>query len=233
MAALCQQLESIADDKSVRVVIIRGEGKHFCAGHNLKEMTTHRRDSDGGLAYYRALFKTCSAMMLRISQLPQPVIAEVSGIATAAGCQLVAACDLAIAADDAKFATSGVNIGLFCSTPLVALSRNIARKHALEMLLTGGFVDAHQAASMGLVNHIVPIDELGAATRDMATNIASKSPAAINVGKQLFYQQATMSLEDAYEVAGEAMACNMMAKDTEAGIQAFIDKAPMPQWSGE
>ena len=233
MAALSSQLDCIATDRSIRVVILRGEGQHFCAGHNLKEMTTRRSDSDGGLEYFRTLFKTCSDMMLRITRLPQPVIAEVSGIATAAGCQLVATCDLALAAENAKFATSGVNIGLFCSTPMVPLSRNIVSKHALDMLLTGDFVDAQRAANIGLVNKVVQLDQLSRATRELAMSIASKSPAAVEIGKRAFYEQSNLSLEDAYALAGEAMANNMMAKDTEAGIAAFINKETMPEWSGE
>lgn len=233
MAALGSQLDRIVTDDAVRVVVIRGAGAHFCAGHNLKEMAARRSDADGGLGYFRALFQTCSEVMLRITQLPQPVIAEVSGIATAAGCQLVAACDLAVASNDARFATSGVNIGLFCSTPLVALSRTVARKHAMEMLLTGGFIDAQQAVGMGLVNRAVPGDELADATRQLAMDIASKTPAAIKVGKRLFYEQATLSMEEAYAMAGEVMACNMMADDTAAGIDAFINKRPMPEWRGK
>ena len=233
MEALGSQLDRVVVDDTVRVVVIQGAGTHFCAGHNLKEMTSRRNDADGGLEYFRALFQTCSEVMLRVTQLPQPVIAEVSGIATAAGCQLVAACDLAVASNDARFATSGVNIGLFCSTPLVALSRTVARKHAMEMLLTGGFLDAEQAVGMGLVNRAVPREELAATTRQLAMDIASKTPAAIKVGKRLFYEQATLSMEEAYTMAGEVMACNMMADDTVAGIDAFIHKRPMPEWSGK
>ena len=186
-----------------------------------------------GRQYFNDLFATCSKMMLSIVNLPQPVIAEVQGIATAAGCQLVATCDLAVAAEDARFATSGVNIGLFCSTPMVALSRNVARKQAMEMLLLGGFVPAEDARAMGLVNRVVPQQELETASRDMALRIAGKAPVAIKIGKRAFYEQAAMSLEDAYAYTGAAMAENMMARDTEAGIRAFMAKEPMPEWQGD
>ena len=233
MAALCSQLDSITDDSSVRVVILRGAGKHFCAGHNLKEMIDHRGDSDGGRDYFLELFQISSHMMLRLVRLPQPVIAEVSGVATAAGCQLVASCDLAVASDEATFATSGINVGLFCSTPMVALSRNVSRKHALEMLFTGEFINAHRAADIGLVNKVVSGSHLADATRELAIAIAAKSPAAIRLGKRAFYDQATMKLEDAYKLAGEAMASNMMTSDADAGITAFINKQPIPEWSGK
>lgn len=226
-------LDDIAVDKAVRVVILRSTGAHFCAGHNLKEMTSRRADEDGGQAYYKHLFAQCSQMMLRIGSLPQPVIAEVRGIATAAGCQLVGACDLAVASDDARFATSGVNIGLFCSTPMVALSRNVSRKHALEMLLLGEFVSADRAEQMGLVNKVVPLDRLEAEVRAMAENIAGKSPAAIRMGKKAFNDQLGMTWEDAYAHAGRVMAENMMCQDAEAGIGAFVTKQPMPGWTGD
>ncbi|MEO0762932.1 MAG: enoyl-CoA hydratase [Pseudomonadota bacterium] len=231
--ALTRTLDAIAEDRSVRAVILRSAGDHFCAGHNLKEMTERRADADGGLAYFQALFARCSAMMLRITRLPQPVIAEVKGIATAAGCQLVATCDLAIAAEDARFATSGVNIGLFCSTPMVALSRNVGRKHAMEMLLTGAFLPAARAAELGLVNRVVPRAELEAASEAMARVIVDKSPVATRIGKRAFYDQLAMPLEEAYAFAGRTMAENMMAADTRAGIGAFVAKQPMPDWTGE
>ncbi|WP_422075275.1 enoyl-CoA hydratase [Tranquillimonas rosea] len=232
MGALSRTLDEIAEDTSVRAVILRGSGEHFCAGHNLREMTERRSDPDGGHAYFRDLFATCSAMMLRVVRLPQPVIAEVSGIATAAGCQLVASCDLAVASEDARFATSGVNIGLFCSTPMVALSRNVPRKQAMEMLLLGEFLPAARVAEMGLVNRVVPRDALETASAEMAGAIAAKSPVAIRAGKRAFYEQAEMSLEEAYAHTGRVMADNMMARDTEAGIGAFTRKEPMPEWSG-
>ena len=224
--------DDLATNSAVKAVILRGAGNHFCAGHNLKEMSARRADTDGGSAYFNDLFATCARMMLSIVNLPQPVIAQVQGIATAAGCQLVATCDLAVAAEDARFATSGVNIGLFCSTPMVALSRNVPRKQAMEMLLLGDFVPAPRAAEMGLINRAVPGDMLEETAREMARTIAAKSPVAIKIGKQAFYEQATMSLEDAYAYAGAAMAENMMAQDTEQGINAFINKEKMPEWTG-
>ena len=233
MDALSAQLDAIGNDGSVRVVILRGAGKHFCAGHNLKEMTSHREDSDGGAAYFHNLFKRCSRMMLQLTELPQPVIAEVSGIATAAGCQLVASCDLAVASSDARFATSGVNIGLFCATPMVALTRNVPAKQGLAMLLTGDFVSADHALSIGLINDVAEPDQLADTTMALATTIASKSPVAIRIGKQAFYAQATLDRKQAYELAARAMADNMMACDAQAGIQAVIDKQPMPPWEGK
>jgi len=231
--ALIATLDDIAADRSVKAVILRTGGKHFCAGHNLKEMSQRRQDADGGFQYFQDLFATCSSMMLRVVRLPQPVIAEVRGIATAAGCQLVASCDLAVAADNATFATSGVNIGLFCSTPMVALSRNVSRKQAMEMLLLGEFLPADKVRELGLVNRVVPDGDLEATSREMAQIIVSKSPAAVRVGKEAFYRQAEMPLEEAYAYAGRVMAENMMARDTEAGIRAFINKDHMPEWTGE
>lgn len=233
LSALSETLDQIANDRSVKAVILRGAGNHFCAGHNLKEMTTRRGDTDGGFRYFQDLFARCSAMMLRIVRSPQPVIAEVQGVATAAGCQLVASCDLAVASECSKFATSGVNIGLFCSTPMVALSRNVPRKFAMEMLLLGEFLPATRVAETGLVNRVVPLESLGEETMKLARMIADKSPAAIKIGKRAFYEQAEMSLEDAYSYAGRVMAENMMARDAEAGIGAFTRKEPMPAWSGE
>ncbi len=233
LAALSDELDRIAVDSSVKVVILQSGGNHFCAGHNLKEMSTHRADDDGGFQYFQDLFATCSATMLRVVRLPQPVIAEVKGIATAAGCQLVASCDLAVAAEDATFATSGVNIGLFCSTPMVALSRNVPRKMAMEMLLMGGFLPAARMAEMGLLNRVVPLAELEKASMELARIIADKSPAAVKIGKRAFYEQLEMPLEEAYAYAGRIMAENMMAKDTMAGIGAFTRKEPMPEWTGE
>ena len=233
LAALQSRLDEIAAERSIRAVILRSSGDHFCAGHNLKEMTARRADADGGQAYFIELFETCSTLMKTIVRLPQPVIAEVRGIATAAGCQLVAACDLAVAADSARFATSGVNIGLFCSTPMVALSRNVARKHAMEMLLLGEFLPATRIAEMGLVNAVVPEDQAADEAMRMARIIADKSSAAVKIGKEAFYRQAEMTLEDAYQYAGRVMAENMMAHDAEAGIGAFVNKQPMPNWTGE
>ena len=233
LAALSETLDVIAADRSVKVVILRSGGTHFCAGHNLKEMTARRQDKDGGFQYFQDLFAKCSAMMLRVVRLPQPVIAEVRGIATAAGCQLVASCDLAVAAEDATFATSGVNIGLFCSTPMVALSRNVPRKMAMEMLLLGDFLPAARVAEMGLLNRVVPLAEVEVTAMELARVIAEKSPAAVKIGKRAFYEQAELPLEEAYAFAGRTMAENMMARDAEAGIGAFIRKESMPEWTGE
>lgn len=233
IAALSEMLGAIAVDRGVKAVILRSGDKHFCAGHNLKEMTARRSDADGGFQYFQDLFAQCSAMMLRVVRLPQPVIAEVRGIATAAGCQLVASCDLAVASEDATFATSGVNIGLFCSTPMVALSRNVPQKFAMEMLLLGEFLPAARVAEMGLVNRVVPLDELQDAALGMARTIAEKSPSAVKIGKRAFYEQSEMPLEEAYAFAGRTMAENMMAKDAEAGIGAFTRKEHMPEWTGD
>ena len=233
LAALQAALDAIATDRSVRAVILRGAGDHFCAGHNLKEMTAARTAEDGGFQYFQDLFATCSRMMQTIVTLPQPVIAEVSGIATAAGCQLVATCDLAVASEEARFATSGVNIGLFCSTPMVALSRTVSQKHAMEMLLLGEFIPAARAAEMGLVNRVVPFADLGAETMALARKIADKSAAAVKIGKGAFYQQSQLPLAEAYALAGRVMAENMMARDAREGIGAFVSKAPMPEWTGE
>lgn len=233
LAALQETWDEIAQDTAVKVVVLRGAGDHFCAGHNLKEMTARRADADGGQKYFNDLFATCSKMMLSIVNLPQPVIAEVQGIATAAGCQLVATCDLAVAAEDAQFATSGVNIGLFCSTPMVALSRNVTRKQAMEMLLLGEFLPASRACEMGLINRVVPRAAVSEAAQQMAKKIVDKAPVAIKTGKRAFYAQAGMTLEDAYAYTGRVMAENMMARDTERGIGAFIEKKPMPPWEGD
>ncbi len=233
LAALSDAFDEIAEDRAVKAVILRSAGNHFCAGHNLKEMTARRADPDGGFQYFQDLFAACSAMMLRVVHLPQPVIAEVKGIATAAGCQLVASCDLAVASEDARFATSGVNIGLFCSTPMVALSRNVPRKLAMEMLLLGEFLPAARAAEMALVNRVVPREALENASMEMARIIAGKSPSAVKIGKRAFYEQAEMPLQEAYAYARRVMAENMMARDAEAGIGAFTRKEPMPEWTGE
>jgi enoyl-CoA hydratase/carnithine racemase len=209
---------------SVRAVVIGGRGPAFCAGHDLREMR-----AAPSLEYYRALFEQCSRMMLAIQRMPQPVIARVHGIATAAGCQLVAACDLAVAADDARFAVSGVNLGLFCATPSVALSRNLSRKAAMRMLLTGDFIDARTAVEQGLVNEAVPVATLDAAIEALLARIVAKPPEAIAAGKGLFYRQLEMGVEAAYQLAGQTMACNMMEASALEGVQAFIDKRP-PRW---
>ena len=231
--ALISHLTTISHATEVKAVILRSNSPHFCAGHNLKEMTARRQDEDGGHAYFKALFARCSQLMKLIVTLPQPVIAEVTGIATAAGCQLVAACDLAVASHDAKFATSGVNIGLFCSTPMVALSRNLSRKQSMEMLLLGEFISASRVCEMGLINRVVSVDEVESEALAMARLIAQKSSAAVKIGKASFYQQLEMPLSEAYEFAGNVMATNMMYQDAKAGIGAFVTKQPMPEWTGE
>lgn len=227
LEALQRELDRVAADESARAVVIAGAGKAFCAGHDLKEM---RASPDK--AYQQALFKKCGRMMMKLVDLPQPVIARVHGMAVAAGCQLVAMCDLAVAVDTVKFAVSGVNLGLFCSTPAVPLSRNLPRKQAFEMLVTGEFMDAQTALSRGLVNRVVPADQLDAEVKKLTDSILSKSPAAVAMGKQAFYRQIEMGLDGAYQLAAETMACNMMAEDAQEGIDAFIAKQPMPQWKG-
>ena len=230
LAALQTELNEIAATPTIRAVIIKGVGKAFCAGHDLKEMTAGRQAEDGGRAYFKDLFDRCAAMMLTIQRMPQPVIAQAHGIATAAGCQLVATCDMAVAAEGTRFGVNGVNIGLFCSTPMVALSRNIPRKQAFEMLTTGQFIPADKAEALGLINKVVPADQLDAATLDLAETIAGKLAAAVKIGKQAFYDQLNMSTSDAYTYAGDLMVENMLYRDTEEGIAAFLDKRP-PDWS--
>jgi enoyl-CoA hydratase/carnithine racemase len=226
LGALQAALDAIAADKTIRVVVIAGAGPAFCAGHDLKEMRAHADP-----AFHQALFAQCGQVMLTINHLPQPVIARVHGIATAAGCQLVAACDLAVAAETARFATSGINVGLFCATPGVALSRNLSRKQALELLLTGDFIDAPTALRQGLVNRVAPLDQLDAAVWRLADSICHKSPLAVTMGKELFYQQLEMGMEKAYTRASEVMACNMNSEDAREGIDAFIAKRK-PTWKG-
>ena len=230
LAALTDCLNTIAQDPDVRVVVLAGAGKAFCAGHDLKEMQAGRQAEDDGAAYFKDLFDRCAALMLRIQSLPQPVIAQVHGIATAAGCQLVATCDMAVAADDTRFGVNGVNIGLFCSTPMVALTRNIPRKAAFEMLTTGRFVNTREAYALGLINRAVPADMLAREVREMADVIASKLPSAVRIGKQAFYQQAQMTTQEAYDYAGDIMVYNMMEPDTDEGITAFLEKRA-PGWS--
>ena len=219
LSALQASLDDIAEDRSVRVVIIAGAGRAFCAGHDLRQMR-----SQPSRAYYEKLFDQCSRVMVSLVRLPQPVIARVHGIATAAGCQLVATCDLAVAAASARFAVSGVNLGLFCSTPGVALARNLARKRAFEMLVTGEFIDAEAALSYGLLNRVVADEELDAAVAAYAQAVLQKSPVAIELGKRAFYQQLGDDLEAAYRQAGGVMACNMLAEDAAEGIDAFLDR---------
>lgn len=232
IAALQDAFDDAATDAAVRVVVLSAAGKVFCAGHDLKELTAHRSDADRGRAFFEKTMGDCARLMQTIVGLPKPVIAEVGGMATAAGCQLVASCDLAIATDDASFATPGVNIGLFCSTPMVALSRNVSRKHAMEMLLTGEAIDAQTARDFGLVNRVVPREYLNPIVTKYAQTIASKSPFTLKVGKEAFYQQAEMGLSEAYDYAAKVMVENMLARDAEEGIGAFIDKRN-PEWTGK
>ncbi len=233
MAALKAALEGAASDDTVRVVVIDAvEGKVFCAGHDLKELTAHRADDDRGRAYFSQIMETCAALMQQIVMLPKPVIAAVDGVATAAGCQLVASCDLAVTTDTATFCTPGVNIGLFCSTPMVALSRNASRKQAMEMLLTGESIDASTAREFGLINRIVPKQYLDLMVTKYAETIASKSPLTLKIGKEAFYQQIEMPLDKAYEHCANVMVENMMAHDAEEGINAFLQKRE-PDWTGE
>ena len=229
MASLGRAIAEAGEDSAVRVIILAANGPAFCAGHDLKEMTAGRDAPDRGRAYFARVMAQCSDVMQGIVTCPKPVIAEVTGIATAAGCQLVASCDLAIAAESAKFSTPGVHIGLFCSTPMVALSRNTANKHAMEMLLTGDMIPAARAAEIGLVNYAVPKDELRDATTEMARKIASKSSMTLATGKRAYYAQAEMSLAEAYDYASQIMVENMLAHDAEEGIGAFIEKRA-PQW---
>ena len=224
LSALQQALDDIARDSSARVVVLAAEGKAFCAGHNLKDMAANPE-----LAYYQQLFAQCSRVMLSIQKLPVPVIARVQGIATAAGCQLVAQCDLAVAASDARFATSGIQYGLFCSTPSVPLVRNMPAKQAMEMLLTGDFIDAPAALHYGLLNRVVPNDQLDAAVEELVAAIVSKPKVAIRMGKELVYCQREMGVESAYQLAGQTMATNMMDVDAQEGAQAFAQKRK-PHW---
>ena len=229
LSALQDQFDSLQNDRQIRAVILSGAGKAFCAGHDLKEMTAGRQTEDGGKAYFKELFQTCARMMSSIQKLPQPVIAQVHGIATAAGCQMVASCDMAVAADSTRFGVNGVNIGLFCSTPMVALSRNIPRKQAFEMLTTGQFINAERARDLGLINRIASEDELQEATSELAETVASKLAVAVKIGKEAFYNQLQMSLSDAYDYTGSVMVENMLFRDTEEGISAFIEKRD-PNW---
>jgi enoyl-CoA hydratase/carnithine racemase len=219
LTELADRLQRCAASSEDRVVILKASGKAFCAGHDLREMKAHPESE-----FYTTLFNQCSRLMMQLQRLPQPVIAQVQGVATAAGCQLVAMCDLAVASSNAQFAVSGVNLGLFCSTPSVALSRNLSRKKAFEWLVTGEFVDAYEALEAGLINRVVAPDALDHATQSMAQQIAAKSPQAIRMGKALFYKQLEMGIEAAYQLAGHTMACNMMGIDAQQGVAAFLEK---------
>ncbi|MGV8898994.1 MAG: enoyl-CoA hydratase [Burkholderiaceae bacterium] len=224
MDALQAELDALAQDATARVVVLAAEGRAFCAGHDLKQMRATPE-----LDYYQILFKQCSKLMLTIQQMPQPVIARVQGIATAAGCQLVAMCDLAVASSAARFAVSGINFGLFCATPSVALSRNVSRKQAMEMLLTGDFIDAQTAMARGLVNRVAAPEQLDAEVAALTASILGKPAVAVAMGKQLFYRQLEMGIDAAYQLAGQTMACNMMDAAAMEGVQAFIEKRA-PQW---
>jgi enoyl-CoA hydratase/carnithine racemase len=229
LGALSSALAAIAADRSTRVVVIASTGTVFSAGHDLKELTAHRGDPDRGRAYFQSIMTRCAEVMQAIVRLPQPVIAQVQGMATAAGCQLVASCDLAVASREARFATPGVQIGLFCSTPMVALSRNIAAKHAMAMLLTGEALPAEEAARIGLVNHVVEAEELEAQTLLLARRIAERSSLTLRTGKEAFYRQREMPLGEAYDYAAKVMVENMLARDAEEGIGAFLEKR-QPRW---
>jgi len=232
LARLVDVFSSAATNAEVRVIVLAAEGPAFSAGHDLKEITAARSHEDAGKAYFTELLDTCASVMQLIVSNPKPVIAEVTGVATAAGCQLVASCDLALAADSARFATPGVNIGLFCSTPMVALSRNVAKKHAMEMLLTGDMVSASKAEEIGLINRAVAAEKLTAETMAMAAKIASKSAMTLAVGKHAFYRQSEMSLPDAYNYSSQVMVDNMLKHDAEEGIGAFVEKRT-PQWKDQ
>lgn len=230
LSALEAALRTASADPDVRVIILAGAGKAFCAGHDLKEMQAARGGADGGKAFFKALFDQCAGVMQLIPTLPQPVIASAQGIATAAGCQLVAACDMAVAAEGTRFGVNGVNIGLFCSTPMVALTRAVPRKVAFEMLTTGEFIDATRAREVGLINRIAPPDQLEAQTMDLARTVAAKLTVAVKIGKRAFHDQIGMSLSDAYAHTGAAMVENMLWRDTDEGIAAFLEKRK-PDWS--
>lgn len=230
LAALADTLADLSQDRTIKAVILRGAGKAFCAGHDLREMQAGRQSADKGAAYFADLFARCADVMQTLPRLPQPIIAQVHGIATAAGCQLVASCDMAVAASGTRFGVNGVNIGLFCSTPMVALSRNIPRKAAFEMLTTGAFIDADRALALGLVNRVVPHDQLETETLALAQTVASKLGAAVKIGKQAFYDQIQMPLDRAYDHTAQVMVENMLWRDTEEGISAFLEKRK-PDWA--
>lgn len=232
LGQLGHALKGAAGDERVRAIVIRANGKAFCAGHDLCEMARATKDADGGRAFHQELFSNCSTLMQSIAEHPKPVIAQVQGVATAAGCQLVASCDLAIAADNVKFGVNGIDVGLFCSTPMVALTRNVAKKQAFEMLATGGFITAHRAAEIGLINRAVPREELENETLDMARIIARKLPSAMALGKKAFNRQQGMYLSDAYDYTAKVMTENMLDADTVEGVNAFLEKRK-PDWMAQ
>jgi enoyl-CoA hydratase/carnithine racemase len=226
IAALQDALDRLAEDRGQRVIILKGAGRAFCAGHDLKQMQAARQHEDGGAAAWKSLFDRCATLMQTLPRLPQPIIAQVQGLAAAAGCQLVASCDMAVAAEDARFGVNGVNIGLFCSTPMVALSRVMPRKQVFEMLTTGAFLDAPRAREVGLVNRIAAPEALDAATEALADTVAGKLSSAVSIGKRAFYDQADLSLDAAYALTGEVMVTNMRNRNTAEGISAFLEKRP-------
>jgi enoyl-CoA hydratase/carnithine racemase len=232
MESLVDELDGAGGDRTMRVIVIAGSGKLFSAGHDLKEMTAHRNDADRGIGFFEQTFAICSRLMQSIVEHPKPVIAEIDGIATAAGCQLVASCDLAVASDRSKFGVNGIDVGLFCSTPAVALTRNISRKRAMEMLLTGEMIDAGTALEFGLLNRVVPRNALQDTVSELASTIAAKSPLAVRLGKKAVREQAGLSLAEAYECASRVMVENMLAGDAEEGVRAFFDKR-RPDWRAE
>jgi enoyl-CoA hydratase/carnithine racemase len=229
LAALSEEFARLAEDRTIRVVTLAGTGKAFCAGHDLKEMQAARQSEDKGRAYFADLFSRCTAVMTAIRNLPQPVIASPHGIATAAGCQLVASCDMAVAAHGTRFGVNGVNIGLFCSTPMVALSRNIPRKQAFEMLTTGQFIETDRARELGLINRAVEPANLAVETMNLAETVAAKLGSAVRIGKRAFYEQLELGLDAAYAHTGAVMVENMLDRDTDEGINAFLAKRP-PEW---
>ena len=232
METLQGELDAAREDRSIHVIVIAAAGKLFCAGHDLKQMTAHRADADQGRAYFGQTFALCSSLMQSIVEHPKPVIAEVDGIATAAGCQLVASCDLAVASERSRFGVNGIDVGLFCATPAVALTRNVSGKRAMEMLLTGEIIDAATALDFGLVSRVVPSAELAATVDELATAIAGKSPFAIKLGKKAVREQAGLGLAEAYARASRVMVENMLARDTAEGINAFFEKRA-PEWRGQ
>ncbi len=229
MNILIDEIKAASSDPSIKVIVLAANGNVFCSGHDLKEITAARENEDSGEDYFKNLFNSCSSLMELIVNIPQPVIAEVDGVATAAGCQLVASCDLAIASHESKFATPGVNIGLFCSTPMVALSRNVNKKNAMEMLLTGDFINAEKAKEIGLINNTAPKEELTIEVSKLAEKIASKSSVTVSIGKKAFYAQAEMNLSEAYKYTSQIMKDNLLNDDAKEGIDAFIEKRS-PDW---
>ena len=232
MGTLMEEIKDASLDKSVRVIVLASNGDVFSSGHDLKEITSARDSEDGGEVYFKELFDYCSSLMQLIVNTPKPVIAEIEGIATAAGCQLVASCDLAIASEESKFATPGVNLGLFCSTPMVALTRNVNKKNAMEMLLTGDFIDAKKAKEIGLINNVVSKNELTSEVNKLAEKISSKSSMTVSVGKRAFYKQSEMGLSEAYSYTSQTMTENLLKHDAKEGIKAFMDKRS-PDWRDE